>query len=144
MDALDCILTRRSGGRLTEPAPSGGNLATLLAAAAAAPDHGLLRPWRFIVLRGHALHRLGEVFAKAEEARGAEAGTPVPEDALARTRGKPLRAPLIVALIATATPPRSAPTSASPRTKPSWAGSTWARPNPALPCLHAPSWTSPP
>jgi len=100
MDALDCIRTRRSSGRLTEPAPSDGDLATLLAAAAAAPDHGLLRPWRFIVLRGHALACLGEVFAKAEEARGAEAGTAVPEDALARTRGKPLRAPLIVALIA--------------------------------------------
>jgi len=109
MDALDCILTRRSGGRLTEPAPSDGNLATLLAAAAAAPDHGLLRPWRFIVLRGHALHRLGEVFAKAEEARGAEAGTPVREDALARTRGKPLRAPLIIALIASPRPSPKVP-----------------------------------
>jgi nitroreductase len=100
MDALDCILTRRSHGRLTEPAPSDADLGRLLAAAAAAPDHGLLRPWRFIVLRGHALLRLGEVFAKAEEARGADAGTLVPEEVLARTRAKPLRAPLIVALIA--------------------------------------------
>lgn len=100
MDALDCILSRRSTARLTGPAPGDADLGRLLAAAAAAPDHGLLRPWRFIVLRGHALQRLGEVFAKAEEARGAEVGTTVPEDVLARTRAKPLRAPLLVAVVA--------------------------------------------
>jgi nitroreductase len=61
------------------------------------------------VLRRHALTRLGEVFAKAEEARGAEAGTPAPEDALARTRGKPLRAPMIVALIASPKPSPKVP-----------------------------------
>ncbi len=109
MDALDCILTRRSSGRLSEPAPSGDELDILLAAAAAAPDHGLLRPWRFVVLRGHALERLGEVFAKAEEARSAESGTPVAEEVLARTRGKPLRAPLIVALIASPKPSPKVP-----------------------------------
>src|SRR6266542_666727 len=69
MDAIECIMTRRSSGRLVEPAPSAGDLDALLRAAMAGPDHGRLRPWRFVVVRGPGLERLGEVFAKAHAAR---------------------------------------------------------------------------
>ncbi len=93
MDAIECIMTRRSSGRLVEPAPSAGDLDALLRAAMAGPDHGRLRPWRFVVVRGPGLERLGEVFAKAHAAREPT----VPAAELERTRGKPLRAPLIVA-----------------------------------------------
>src|SRR6266536_1915951 len=113
MDAIECIMTRRSSGRLVEPAPSAGDLDALLRAAMAGPDHGRLRPWRFVVVRGPGLERLGEVFAKAHAAREPT----VPAAELERTRGKPLRAPLIVVVVSSPKP--SPKTSAWPRMR--WA-----------------------
>ena len=67
MEALETIITRQSVAPafLAEPAPEGERLERILAAGASAPDHGRLRPWRFLVIRGEARHRLGEVFANA-------------------------------------------------------------------------------
>jgi nitroreductase len=96
MDAIEALLTRRSPGRLTDPAPDDAALKTMLDAAMRAPDHGRLRPWRFIVLRGEARTRLGAVMAEAMRRR--EPGIPAP--ALEKERGKPLRAPLIVVIAA--------------------------------------------
>src|SRR5512141_2370193 len=61
------IETRRniSPRRLFEPGPSPKQLEALLSLAAAAPDHGLLTPWRFIVIPTEQRHRLAEVFALA-------------------------------------------------------------------------------
>src|SRR6266487_3807372 len=64
MDAIECIMTRRSSARLVEPAPAAGDLDALLKAAAAE---------------------------------------------LERTRGKPLRAPLIVAVISSPKPSPKVP-----------------------------------
>ena len=69
MDALDVLFARRSIGRLTEPAPSPDELDTILRAAAAAPDHLELRPWRFVVLQGDAKVDFGKVLAAAYAAR---------------------------------------------------------------------------
>lgn len=95
MDALTCLLGRRSVGRLTAPAPDAAQLQVLLQAAVAAPDHGQLRPWRFVVVQGEGLVELGSVFAQAHAAREpwADAG------ALEKTAAKPLRAPMVVAVI---------------------------------------------
>ena len=67
MDALAALSTRHSVAPpfLTGPGPDEQVLARILAAGARAPDHGRLRPWRFIVIRGAARERLGEVFAQA-------------------------------------------------------------------------------
>jgi len=105
MDAIECIMTRRSSARLVEPAPAAGDLDALLKAAAAGPDHGRLRPWRFVAIRGPGLGRLGEVFAKAHAAREPTASAAE----LERTRGKPLRAPLIVAVISSPKPSPKVP-----------------------------------
>ena len=99
MDAIEAILTRRSVGRLTEPAPSPAHLRTMLEAAAAAPDHGLLRPWRFMVLQGAGLEALADAYARAQTVRepaaaGASSGL------VAATRAKLQRAPVVVAVIA--------------------------------------------
>jgi nitroreductase len=96
MDAIEALLTRRSPGRLTDPAPDDAALKTMLDAAMRAPDHGRLRPWRFIVLRGDARARLGALMAEAMRRR--EPG--IPASALEKERGKPLRAPLIVVIAA--------------------------------------------
>lgn len=92
MDAIEALTSRRSPPKLVEPAPSGDELETILGAAIRAPDHGRLRPWRFIVLRGAARERLGQVLAEALKARVPG----VPDDVVQREAQKPLRAPLIV------------------------------------------------
>ena len=53
---LDFLARRRSASALTlrAPAPSAGELATLLSLAARAPDHGKLSPWRFVILQAEA------------------------------------------------------------------------------------------
>ncbi len=64
MDAITAIHTRRSRPVLTDPAPSSDEMEAILAAAAAAPDHGRHRPWRFVVIQGAGRKALGEVLAE--------------------------------------------------------------------------------
>lgn len=98
--ALDLLFRRRSIGRLTEPAPTDAELELLLRAAAAAPDHGELRPWRFVVLRDAAKEAFGEVLAEAYLRRVELAGG-APEPArLTKERTKLNRAPLVVIVAA--------------------------------------------
>lgn len=96
MDVFEAITTRASAKALSEPGPSDAQIAALLEAGACAPDHGRLRPWRFLVVRGKARDELGALFATVTRARQADAS----EDALERERRKPLRAPLIVIVAA--------------------------------------------
>jgi nitroreductase len=55
-ETLAFLARRRSASALTlvAPAPSDGEIATLLTLAARVPDHGKLAPWRFVMLRGDA------------------------------------------------------------------------------------------
>lgn len=96
MHAIDLLLHRRSAKTLGEPGPDEAALELLLASGARAPDHGRLRPWRFIVIRGPARARFGEVLA--EQLRRARPTSN--SDALERERLKAFRAPLIVAVAA--------------------------------------------
>jgi nitroreductase len=65
--AAQLIAGRRHLGprHLVAPGPDAAALRRLLVAAAAAPDHGRLRPWRFLVLGPRSRARLGEAFAAA-------------------------------------------------------------------------------
>lgn len=94
MEPLQFLLTRRSCGKLVAPAPSGEARANLFRAAVNVPDHGRLRPWRFITAEGADLQRLGDILAAAEQARGGD------EAAVARARLLPSRAPLVVMVVA--------------------------------------------
>jgi len=96
MNAIEVLHTRESAARLQEPAPDTAALTSMLQAALRAPDHGRLRPWRFVAIRGEALKRLGDLLADALRARIAEA-TP---EMLSRERAKVLRAPLILVVAA--------------------------------------------
>jgi nitroreductase len=62
-----------------------------LDAALCAPDHGMLRPWRFAVIRGAARDALGELFAQAALARD-------PAAHAERFRAKAHAAPVVIAL----------------------------------------------
>jgi nitroreductase len=48
---LDLLLNRNSAPihELKEPAPSDGEIETLIRAASRVPDHGRMEPWRFIL-----------------------------------------------------------------------------------------------
>ena len=96
MDALDALLNRVSVPRLVEPAPNAAQRELLFRAALRAPDHGQLRPWRFLTIEGAARERMGELFAEALHA----ADPLAPAEALSKARGMPLRAPLLVVVIA--------------------------------------------
>jgi nitroreductase len=92
MDALEALNSRASAKTYGEVAPTKEHLAIVLQAAVRAPDHGRLRPWRFMVIEGDQRRKLGEVMAASARRR-------VPglsEGDLARERGKALRAPLII------------------------------------------------
>lgn len=59
-DVLDFLSKRRSrpAKTLSTPAPSQAELMPILEAGLRVPDHGMLEPWRLVVLRGAALERL--------------------------------------------------------------------------------------
>ncbi len=59
------LLDRASEPRLEAPAPPRDVLEQAFQCAARAPDHALLRPWRYLVIEGEALEALGELFASA-------------------------------------------------------------------------------
>ena len=78
--------------RLVAPGPDAAELEQLFQAAAAAPDHDLINPWRFLIIPAHKRADLGELFAAALLERDANAST----DQLAQARDKALRAPLLI------------------------------------------------
>ncbi len=102
MDALDLMLERASVPALLheDTEISEAQLASLYQAAMTAPDHGQLRPWRFLTIRGDARARLGEVMAQALLRREPDAEPGLVE----KDRGKPLRSPLLIAVIARIVP----------------------------------------
>ena len=96
MDAIEIITSRVSPAQLTEPGPSAEQLQAILAAAARAPDHGRMQPWRFLLIEGAARQRLGEVMAQSLKRRETDA----PAGKLEAERKKPLRAPLVIVVSA--------------------------------------------
>jgi nitroreductase len=100
MQAIDALLQRYSARALTTPAPDEGALELILSSAAAAPDHGRLRPWRFIVIQGNGRERFGDLLA--DHLRRAHPSSSA--ESLQRERQKALRAPMIVVVAAICTP----------------------------------------
>lgn len=96
MELLEGIESRTSAAKLGEPAPTREHLERIINAGLRAPDHGRLRPWRFVVLEGAARAKLGDVMADMLRAKVPDAT----QDQLNAERNKPLRAPLIVAVAA--------------------------------------------
>jgi nitroreductase len=81
--------------RLATPGPDAAQLATILASAAAAPDHGQLTPWRFVIVPESARGRLADVFAASLLERDAQAT----EEQVGQAREKAFRAPLLMLAI---------------------------------------------
>jgi nitroreductase len=51
--------------RLGLPAPDANDLEKFLQAAASAPDHGRITPWRFVLVPNHKRYQLADAFAEA-------------------------------------------------------------------------------
>ena len=105
MQTVDALLQRRSAKTLTEPGPDEEVLELILKSAARAPDHGHLRPWRFIVIQGAGRKRFGDLLADYLR----RTHPTVTEDVLHRESQKAFRAPLIVVVAAICDPVAKVP-----------------------------------
>ncbi len=96
--AVTLMHTRQnvSPRRLIEPGPSAQQLQEILGTAAAAPDHGQLVPWRFVIVPLDQRVRLAEVFGLALVDRDPSATLEQIENA----REKAYRAPFLMLAIA--------------------------------------------
>lgn len=95
MSALDAVRARQSWSKVGDTAPSREDLLPLVAAAGRVADHSSLRPWRLLELRGADRERLGAAIAEAQ-------GDDTPSS-------KPLRAPLLIAVVASYRPSEKVP-----------------------------------
>jgi nitroreductase len=91
---------RRSHSSVTDAAPNSRELVRLIEAAASVADHASLRPWRIIALRGEARERLGRALAEAAGLEGSAAE---------KMAAKPLRAPLLLAIVVSPQPSHKVP-----------------------------------
>jgi nitroreductase len=96
----DAVAARRSFSRVTDAAPSHEELLPLVEAASRAADHASLHPWRLIELRGDDRRGLGAAIARAEGKK---------DDEAERVAAKPLRAPLLIAVVAVHRPSEKVP-----------------------------------
>ena len=98
-------------GPRPEPAPDGqppdpAALARILRTATTVPDHGGLRPWRFVVVSGNGRERLADAL---EAGLFATRGDHLPDAAVAKMRRKAFAAPCAVVLIASPDPTSNVP-----------------------------------
>lgn len=98
-DALNVLMTRQSHWPLAEPAPDDSQLQQIFDAALRAPDHGALRPWRFVLIRGDARQKLGELLVDLACARAPGE----PRSAHEHRGRRALAAPVVIALVVSLT-----------------------------------------
>lgn len=91
---------RQSHSTVTADVPTHAELAPLVEAAGTVADHGSLRPWRLIEVRGDARIRLGQAFVAASGLDGR------PAEKLAE---KPMRANLLIAVVFAQRPSHKVP-----------------------------------
>jgi nitroreductase len=92
MELIEALNTRATAKTYGADAPTKEHLAIALQAAVRAPDHGRLRPWRFMLIEGNQRRKFGDLLAESAKRRvpGLSDGD------LQRERDKAMRAPLII------------------------------------------------
>jgi nitroreductase len=94
MNVFEAIHQRHMNASLKQDPIPGPLIEKLLLSAVQAPNHHKVRPWRFVVIVGDGLNRLGDVMAVSF----AERHPDLPPEALEKTRALPHRAPLVIAV----------------------------------------------
>jgi nitroreductase len=92
MELFEAINTRSTAGRLVEPGPTAEQLQMLIAAASRAPDHGRMKPWRFVVVNGSARESFATAVAEARRARLPD----MTDDQIVAEKDKVRRSPTIM------------------------------------------------
>ena len=95
--ALSNILERNSPRQLIEPHPNAEEMKLVYEAALRAPDHGWIRPTRFIEVSGDGLDKLSNIFQEFAQNHLHD----VSDEVLEKYRQAPFRAPMIVILVST-------------------------------------------
>jgi nitroreductase len=92
METIQALTTRSSAKSYGDIPPTQDHIATILEAAVRAPDHGRLRPWRFMLIEGTQRKKFGDILAASAMRRNPalSAGD------LQREHDKAMRAPLII------------------------------------------------
>ncbi|CAA0101138.1 Putative NAD(P)H nitroreductase YdjA [Halioglobus japonicus] len=99
-EILRFLQQRNSSPKLHAPAPSSAAMAEIFRTALRAPDHAWMRPWRFLTIEGERRQAFGELLESALLLRTPDAD----EAACTKARNAPLRAPLLVVVIASISP----------------------------------------
>jgi nitroreductase len=94
---VDQLQAPRAQPRRDGPGPDDLQLATILAAATTVPDHGTLRPWRFVVVRDSGRDRFGDALVAGLVG---ERGPDLPDSVTDKMRKKAFAAPVLVMLVA--------------------------------------------
>jgi nitroreductase len=92
-DGLETILSRRSVRAVHGPGPDDEQLDAILQAALTVPDHGVLRPWRLVVVEGEARGAFGDALAASVREHRPDLDGAV----LERVRAKAFAAPVLIA-----------------------------------------------
>ncbi|MCV0395738.1 MAG: nitroreductase [Rhizobiaceae bacterium] len=100
--AIEAILRRRSVAprRLVAPGPDGNGIRLMVQAAVAAPDHGRLRPWRFVLIPDNRRNTLAEAFAAAARELDPDASAETVEREAEKARHGPVLLAVIVRIVA--------------------------------------------
>lgn len=96
MEATELLINRVSSPVLEGPAPTAEQLDLIYRAALRAPDHGNLKPWRFIQIEGEGRDRLADLFIEVAKTKNPD----MSDAEIEKLRGKPLRAPMIIVVVA--------------------------------------------
>ena len=91
---LELLTDRVSHSALGLPGPTPDQITDIVRAGMRAPDHGLLRPWYFVVIEGDRREQLGTVLQNSLRLRGV-----TDESQLAKALKAPERAPTIIAVM---------------------------------------------
>lgn len=96
-DTIDFLTTRRStvARMMDGPGPGDEDLKRIMEAGMRVPDHGRLTPWRFIVIRGDAREKLGDVIAEAYKKNNPDAI----EEQVEIEQERLTRAPVVIAVV---------------------------------------------
>jgi len=90
--------------RLQAPGPNQDQLQQMVEAAACAPDHRGLRPWRLIRIADHQRDALADLFEACTRERALAQGEALAADDIVRSRDKAYRAPMLLLAVLKATP----------------------------------------